>query len=99
MKRIYKYKLALTDVQSFDIPKGFIPISVIELHNELVLYVQVDTNEMENERYEVYIFGTGNPIEGISIQNLRYFFTHKIQGDFGDTLVWHVFGKRQYIKL
>ena len=64
-KRIFKYELAITDMESLFIPEGAIPLCVkVQPWNGdmVVLYALVDIDKPEEEVH-YRIIGTGHPIE------------------------------------
>lgn len=92
MKYIYKYLLAITDDQIISIPKDSTVLSVICQNNQLVVYVVIDTDNIEsNELYKFKIIGTGNPI--VAKDFLTYRFLNTVSMADGN-LIWHVFYRK-----
>lgn len=87
MKKIFKYVLDVIDSQPLVLPKGSEIISATEQRGEIVLYA-LETRETEPEQYEIFIFGTGNPIEG---DPGEFIGTVMLQHQ---TFVVHVFAKK-----
>lgn len=61
MRTIYKYKLAVTDVQYIDLPKGYKILHVGESHGDIFIWCELDQiDELESVRFDVH--GTGHII-------------------------------------
>lgn len=75
MRTIWKYPLALTDVQHLEIP-GLITFlsGVHKVRDDVGVYAVVDQSETELRSYEVRIIGTGHDIK-VSLQNYQYLGT------------------------
>lgn len=82
MKRIWKFPLAITDVQSVAMPRGARILAVDEQHGALTLWAEVDPSQPKVTRI-IHIIGTGNPMP----EHLGdYLGTAVI-----DPFVWHVY--------
>jgi|694.fasta_scaffold105227_8 hypothetical protein len=83
--RIWKYPLAITDIQAIDIPVGSRLLSVGNQNGTLCLWAIVPTQNAKEDRC-IEIIGTGNPVpEAIGLT--RRFIGTVIMNPF----VWHVF--------
>ena len=87
MKVIYKYTLAIKDIQKVEMPMKSEILSTKEQNGILCLWALVDKNETVTLDYEIEIFGTGNPIENY-MSTVREFIDTVIMPN---GLVWHVF--------
>jgi hypothetical protein len=85
---VWKYPLALTDVQTFHMPRGAKPLCVQMQGTVPCLWVRL-TPGLEPHPYHVWIVGTGHPMP--SEIELRYVGT--VCDKHG--LVWHVFWEEQ----
>lgn len=87
MKRIFKYKLRVTDTQKISMPVGAEILTVGVQEDFICIWALVnDDHAIEERTFE--IFGTGNPIHGdmgISRNYLGTVFMHD------GKLVWHIF--------
>ena len=88
MQRIYKYELAITDIQQISMPVRARVLSVANQGGKLCLWAMVTPNTPYNLR-SFRIIGTGNPIEDNP-------FDKNPTGAFIGTVlmppfVWHVF--------
>jgi hypothetical protein len=90
-KRIFKYPLMMADLQVVKVPAGGVPLSVIEQHGTIVMYVRVpEDNDPEVVKdLEIRIVGTGQVIE-FDTNDIKFLGTVPMEG--GD-LIWHVFFK------
>jgi hypothetical protein len=97
-KTIFKYPFNINDQIILRLPKGFEIVSVI-LDPTLVkgstnfwLYARVDSEEREEEQYEIRIFGTGNRCD---IDISQYENLGTIVDKCHDMIfIWHIFGRR-----
>jgi len=89
MKRIFKYPLKADDRQVIAIPKGSKVLSVIEQHEQIVLYALVEDSELAHTDLKVIIHGTGHPAYDVS----DFEFVGSVKLCHG-TLVFHVFCDR-----
>lgn len=80
--RIWKYILAITDVQEMWIPAGAEFLAVAEQERELCLWAKVDPDADLMLR-RIAVVGTGNPCQ------LEALFVGSVVMSYG--LVWHVF--------
>jgi len=85
MKKVYKYRLDVTDEQFIELPKGAEILSVAEQRDDVVLYVLIDTTVTETEPRTIYVHGTGHNVFG---ENLRFIGTVKL---YEGSLMFHVF--------
>lgn len=81
---IWKFDLAVQDVQTVSAPVGWQPLTVANQRDHLVLWAQVDPDQPHKE-YRVFVHGTGNLTHPEA--------SHYIgSAQFMDgRLVWHVF--------
>lgn len=86
MQKIWKYPLALTDVQLIPMPEKAEILSVADQDGTLCLWVMVDTHALQEEVRAIEIIGTGNPI-ATPIGYARLFIGTAVMRPF----VWHVF--------
>lgn len=86
MKQIFKY--ILTDTTQYLTLRGE-PISVINQHDDLILYAYHDTKERERT-YHVCGVGTGRPMKDEFITEYQFLGTVSM---FGGKLIWHIFVK------
>ncbi len=87
MKTIYKYSLAVEDLQNISVPLGAEFLSVIEQEDHPVAYFLVDPSQ---EKFPLMfkLLGTGQPPEYLD----GYSFLGTVS-TFGGKLVWHIFAK------
>ncbi len=85
MKTIFKYPLAVTDIQVLKLPKNTDVFSAQFQGDQLCVWGLVDT-EAELEDREFRIFGTGQPFEVSG----KFRFVDTAQQE---SLVWHIFVK------
>jgi len=62
-KKIYKYKLQITDKQQVQMPKDSLLLSVHRVGEDLCLYALVDPNTPQVDIRHIEVVGTGNPIK------------------------------------
>jgi len=89
MDRVFKYKLNLADRQTLQLPRASSILSVMEQHNNIVLYALVDDENAEHndvEAVELFIVGTGQPFMYADESE----FIGSVSTYDGD-LVWHIF--------
>ena len=85
MKRVYKYKLVVDDLQEVTLPKGSKPLCVKVQNGLPCLWELVDTNELETETIRIRCAGTGHDIN----EDVKdYLGTEMI---YGGSLVFHFF--------
>jgi hypothetical protein len=83
MKRVYKYTLALTDVQLVKLPIGSRILSCQMQLGILTMWALVSPGN-DTEDVPIYIFGTGHDMP----PNIDFRFIDTVQeGNF----VWHIF--------
>ncbi|MCK9369278.1 hypothetical protein M0R04_05005 [Candidatus Dojkabacteria bacterium] len=87
MKKIYKYKLEITDNQKVTLPVDSDFLSCQMQNGELCMWVLVNPNEKETFTAEILVIGTGNPIKE-DLDNYGHMATVQ-----DGSLVWHVFGE------
>lgn len=84
MKKIFKYKLEITEFQEIEMPRHSHILCVQTQNGEVCLWALVDYAE-DPEVRKIKIFGTGHPIEQ---DNIKYIgTTQQLDGQ----LMWHVF--------
>jgi len=86
MQQIWKYPLALTDLQLISMPEKAEILSVADQDGTLCLWAMVDPNALRSEVRAIEIIGTGNPIS-TPIGYARLFIGTAVMRPF----VWHVF--------
>lgn len=82
---IYKYPLAVTDVNRLELPKGAIILCVQLQKGIPCLWAQVDANENDKEVRLIETIGTGNPMKKAP---RSYIGTYQLHDG---NLVFHVF--------
>jgi hypothetical protein len=83
-KSIFKYPLAVDDLQMLDIPEGAEPLTVQIQHDRPCLWALVDP-EKPTERRAFRTYGTGHPVD---THPGAYVGTYQLDGG---ALVFHVF--------
>jgi hypothetical protein len=83
-RRIWKYKLRITDEQSIEMPTGAQFLSVQFQDGDLCMWALVDLDEPMH-RHRFYVVGTGNPMPRGATYHIG-----TVQQP-GLHLVWHVF--------
>lgn len=81
---IWKYPLAITDLQSVMMPVGAEILTVQMQGSQLCLWAKVNTVAVPKAR-RIEIAGTGHPIPDVG---RRYISTVQ---QLGGSLIWHVF--------
>ncbi len=81
-KRIYKYRLAVTDVQAITMPRGAQLLTVQIQGDAAFLWALIDNHQAPSER-TIAIFGTGNPLPELCGEYIATFQT--------PPFVWHAF--------
>ena len=66
MNRIYKYPVEYTSRQTLILPRGTKPISAINQRDEIVVYAVVDTDEVEQDCFEIVVQPTGASFDDIN---------------------------------
>lgn len=87
MRKIYKYKLKITDEQMLTLPKYSEYVNCSMQDGELCVWILVDPDEKEMFTMKVLVIGTGNPIE----HDLDYY--EYMNTVFDRTFVWHIYGQ------
>jgi hypothetical protein len=85
MKRIFKYKLEITDFQQFDIPLGAVPLTVQSQEGEICLWAEVDDTEQLSNMLSVWVVGTGGRMLRMP-RTAKYISTVQLDG-----FVWHIY--------
>jgi len=92
MKKIYKYKLKMTEFQIVDLPEDSEILSVMsqppsygEMNDSLYMWVKLDDEKPLAPR-RIRIFGTGHDME--YQHELRFIGTVSMNHN---SLIWHVF--------
>lgn len=83
MKVIYKYPLAITDVQSIEMPVRSEILCVQMQLDKPCIWAKVETDEPSDVK-TIRIYGTGHPID----EDGQYIGTFQLQSE---GLVFHVF--------
>ena len=90
-KRIWKYHLKLTDLQTIELPEGTKVLTVQVQDNSLQLYVLFGLEDYDfgetirKAERQFAVVGTGNVIPDLKLDYINTVQTH------GGTYVWHVF--------
>lgn len=84
-RTIWKFPLALVDVQHITVPIGATFLTAQMQHEAFVLWALVDPDAPRESR-AVAVIGTGNPIAPSALSGMRYLATVQ-----DDPFVWHVF--------
>lgn len=93
MEKIYKYAISIDDIQTIQLPKDSVILTVQNQFERPFVWVLHDL-EKEREEFILEIFGTGHPIEPINLDKYngrRYIGTFQMGGG---SLIWHVFQLR-----
>ncbi len=85
-KRIFKFKINEVDTQVIETHFGAKPLSVQYQHDDLTVWMAVDTDEPKTGRIEIVIVGTGNPANHAAGMT----FLGTVQ-EPKRPFVWHVF--------
>jgi len=85
--RIWKWKLAVTDVQTIEVPAGAKVLDVQMQGGSPSLWVLCDENALSTPR-RIAIYGTGNPMPDEPGEYIATFPMH------GGALVFHAFELR-----
>lgn len=89
MDRIFKFQLAVDDIQDVDMPTGCAVLSVQAQRNVPCIWAMVDPNAPKiRRRFRTY--GTGHPMEDAGAFP-HYVGTYQLQNG---SLVYHVFTDR-----
>lgn len=91
MKRIYKYPLAVTEMQSVDMPHSATILTVKWTPDGLMLWAEVNP-QLGKEPHYFYIYGTGHR-QGASRQQ---WYIGTVIDPMG--LVWHVYSARRDVR-
>lgn len=83
--RIFKYSLAITDLQIIALPVESRILTVQMQHNQPTLWAMVDESITHKEARKIAIYGTGNPMPN---EPGTYISTFQ---SYGGDKVWHVF--------
>ena len=89
MNAIYKYELSGEKVQWVSLPVDSTVLSVVEQHQDIVMYVIVDVEQYNNREIEFLLLGTGQ-IFNIWLEDYKFLNTVKLSD--GNVMV-HVFYK------
>lgn len=88
MKTTWKFPLAVQDdLQTFDLPKGSMVLSVAEQHERACLWCLVDNEVTETISVDVRIAGTGHSLDDVG-EDWRFIGTVLLMGG---SLVLHIF--------
>lgn len=88
MKKIFKYTLDVTTMQSVLIPRGALFLCATMVRGEIVLYAVVDLQAKIKDVVNIYVFGTGQELPP-DVDNYQFLGTVLIpNGEVG-----HVFRK------
>ena len=86
MKKVYRYTIIISEKQIVTMPRGAQFLSVIEQADSIQLYALVDPDAPEKP-YEVFLRGTGIPIDDTYLRYCDFVGTVKMRDGF----VWHIF--------
>jgi hypothetical protein len=84
-RTIWKFTLAVTDVQVIPMPRAAKLLTVQEQQGELCLWAEVNADDKKVERV-IFIYGTGHPMP--AHMEADYLVTVQT---YGGRLVWHVY--------
>ena len=87
MNAIYKYKLSEGKVQWVSLPIGSTVLSVVEQHQDIVMYAVVDVEQENTQEIEFLLLGTGQ-FFNIALGDYTFLNTVKLSGG---NLMLHVF--------
>lgn len=88
MNRIYKYPLAVDDVQEIEMPSGAMVLTVQAQDEIPCIWALVDTSpDLVKTKRRFRTYGTGHPMEDLE-KFPRYVGTYQLRGG---ALVFHVF--------
>ena len=88
MRRIWKWKLERTDVQTLDLPKGA-EILTVQVQDDIPqLWALIDDSVTETEQRHIGMYGTDHPIY---YDPGRYISTVQF---YSGKLVFHIFEER-----
>lgn len=88
IKRIYKYKLEMTDVQEVQLPTGYQILTVQNQSDTPCLWALVDPDELNTESVTIEMYGTGSTISYDMGITREYIATFQI---YDGAYVFHVF--------
>ena len=88
-RRIYKYEIEIIDEQILTLPKDSKILSIINQHEKVYIYVDVDSYTQQTEDYYVQLYGTGYHIR----HDDSYIFLGTISLKEGDFIL-HAFYKK-----
>ena len=88
MRTIHKFVLNAETRNILTLPRLSDILSAAEQRGEIVLYVQLDTGELEKEKVEIFVFGTGHNIDAMPEDSSQFVGTVKL---LDGSLMFHVF--------
>lgn len=91
MKAVWKFELSVTDMQTVEMPKGAILLTVQGQYDSPMLWALVELGETQTEKRDFRLAGTGHPIEQ---ENIVYVGTFQLHNG---TFVAHLFEVRKPI--
>ena len=91
MMKIFKYPLAITEIQIVELPVGSRILTFQLQNNQLFMWAIVDPS-ISTYPYKVHIFGTGEEVPDMN--KLVYIAT--VQQDIGVNYVWHIFMEKSH---
>lgn len=89
MKTVYKYQLQMSDVTTMDIPATGEVLSVQVQNDQFVVYILVNTNEIETRKVAFRVAGTGRPISDVYCET--FIGTVKL----AENLMFHIFYREE----
>lgn len=85
-KTIWKYPLEITDKQQILMPKGAELLSLQAQDGNPKIWVLVNPEQKETDKFDIYMYGTGHLIDGQAMKNRAFLGTFQ-----HGPLVFHVF--------
>jgi len=95
MKRIFKYKIPITDEFELELPRGTKVLTFQTQHNEPVIWAIIDDTENVFEKVHFRLFGTGHPIP----EEANFFVYVGTAQMANGQLVWHLFKERSLAEI
>lgn len=87
MRKIWKWELDVTDRQSVYLPQGA-QILDVQVQNGQVCMWAICLPSLPTQPRYIGIYGTGNPLPDVDLDNARYISTFQMHGG---ALVFHAF--------
>lgn len=88
---IWKFPIKVMDFQTVEMPLGAQIISVQPQNGVLCMWALVDSEQNKKELRRLWVFGTGNPIEGSAYDAFHQGKMIHLATVKDGSFVWHVF--------